>query len=127
MSNFVKAVTAKKLTKCSTAPETTVFEDMYVFLTSEISRRIRDAAKDGLDHTTIVLYDGDINSLDFGDLNDFLRANGYSAWFSLWLTNDPDEESDDEWIVETDKFDDAIYNEIRAYMYFTANIVISWE
>lgn len=127
MSNFIKATEAKKLTKSSVTPETNVFEDMYASLTSEISRRIRDDAKDGLDHTTIVLHDSDIDSLNFGDLNDFLRANGYSAWFSLWLTNDPDEESDDEWIVETDKFDDAIYNEIRTYMYFTANIVISWD
>lgn len=91
-----------------------------------ISMNIRNAAEHGKDSTTIVLHDVDVYLLELDDLNDLLRENGYTTWFSLWLTHEPDEE-DEGLEIETDKFDDDVLTQMRGYFYFTANVTVSWE
>ena len=125
MSNFIKATEAKELVENRPA-DNRAFEDTYPVLSDNISMNIRNAAEHGKDSTTIVLHDVDVDLLELDDLNELLRENGYTTWFSLWLAHEPDEE-DEGLVIETDKFDDDVFAQMRGYSYFTANIVVSWE
>lgn len=125
MSNFIKATEAKELAE--NAPDTNrAFEEKYPVLSNNISMNIRNTAGYGKDSTTIVLHDVDVDLLELDDLNDLLRENGYTTWFSLWLAHDSGEE-DEGLVIETDKFDDDVLAQMRGYSYFTANVVVSWD